>query len=74
MTQPLDMKKEYRAELKQLKAAERKVLRDSRAAVRGYHREQAKLERAHARAVRAVHKMLTRITRRKAILEGRLAS
>jgi hypothetical protein len=71
--QPMNMNKEYRAELRTLKKAERKLWRDCKAAVRDFNREIAALEKRKDRAVRNTHTAVAKIDRRAAILEGRLA-
>lgn len=69
-----NMKKEYRSELKQLRANERVVRRDIRKASSAYWNAKRKLLRDHEREARAAGVALNRIGKRKAILEGRLVS
>lgn len=68
-----NMKKEYRAELKQLRANERKVRRDRAAFEKNYRAEWKLLNRLLQRSARETERALTRIHKRIAIVEGRLS-
>lgn len=70
----MNMKKEYRLELRQLARAERKLNRDCDVAVRTFNRQIKRLRLAIKRGYRATERELDSIARRRAILEGRLAS
>lgn len=74
---PLNMKKEIRAEIKTLRRAENKLGHDlvaaCRAAEKRWQTEEKIYRRTLLKATKITDKMMKRIQRRIAILEGRLA-
>ena len=77
---PLNMKKQYRAEIRTLKAASRKIHLDIKAVVRSAKKEInrheriiAQIEKATARAAQRAAKAQAKVNNRILILEGRLA-
>ncbi len=69
----LNMKKEYRAELKQLGQAELKVARQIKESERQFIAAHNRLTRQRDQAVRGYFRERARIERRSQILEGRLS-
>lgn len=69
----MDMTKPYRAELKALKQAKKKVQRDYHRAITAFQTIKRLADRDAQKATRAVHKEITRIDKRIAILQGRLS-
>jgi hypothetical protein len=69
----MQMSKEYRAELRALNAASRKVASDLDKFVRQNNRQQQQLVLELKKADARASKALVKIDRRKAILEGRLS-
>jgi hypothetical protein len=69
----MNMNKEYRAELKQLRKTEKKLNSDYKKLIRETTRQMAALNRSGQRGRMATHRELARIQKRRAILEGRLA-
>ena len=77
---PLNMKKQYRAEIRTLKTASRKIHRDQVAVERAAKKEIvrheriiAQIEKATLRAARRTGKAQQKVANRILILEGRLA-
>ena len=68
----MDMRKEYRRELKQLERAEKKLWRDLEKFAVVVMRQSAKLRRAVEGAEARTEKEVKRLERRRAILRGRL--
>lgn len=69
----MNMKKEYRAELRGLNKTERITRRTFRAFVQGKRKTLRDLARVVARAERETKRDLALIARRRGILEGRLS-
>jgi len=72
MPQP-NMKKQYRAELKTLRANKRKILADRKAYFAKKKKELGAIEREIRRAASSSDAALNKLMRRIAILEGRLS-
>ena len=70
----MNMKMSYRAELRALNCAERKIEREHRRACRDCEREVGRLTRSLRKGELAKGRALKHIERRRAILEGRLSS
>lgn len=69
----MNMTKPYRAELKALKQAKKKVQRDYHRAIASFETIKRLATRDAQKATRTVHKEIARIDKRIAILEGRLS-
>jgi 1,6-anhydro-N-acetylmuramate kinase len=72
-TKIMNMKKEYREELKTLRRAERHISRDLNECRRECESTIALAKKTMLRAQRATAREFQRINRRRAILEGRLS-
>lgn len=68
-----NMKKQYRAELSELRKAERFAIRVSNKSRTDTTRQITKLQRERDRALRGIMKDLAAIQRRRQILQGRLS-
>lgn len=68
----MNMNKEYRAEIKILNGAERKIRRELSAHTKATVKQIRLLERNSVRAEKRCDRELQRINKRRAILEGRL--
>jgi hypothetical protein len=69
----MNMTKAYRAELRDLKQAERKIQRDYKSVIAGLDKHRRALEISYNRAIHGRGRALNKIKRRQAILEGRLS-
>lgn len=70
----MNMKKEYRAELKALARAQKKLHRDYVLHERNTLKQIAALQRSIKKGEHATNKEIQRINKRRAILEGRINS
>ena len=70
---PMTMTKEYRAELRDLKAQEREISTGLKYVTKQATREISIIERNVMREGKLATKQLTRIAKRRAVLEGRLS-